>query len=257
MATDGAGAATGRVTFKITGAPPASVPVAGDGSATFDPPYLLDVGDAVPASCGGDGHHGPSRDDLSLDLRAAKTSLVATLQPSQVAPGAAATLSVAVRNDETWIPPFGAVSIAINDRNVADEDLDDDGRMVATLTPSTPGDLRVTVHYHDSTGFPPDFVESEETVVLHVAAPTPSPAGTSTVPAPTPAPATVKPRRCTVPRLKALTLTAAKRKLSKAGCHLGTVTKRKAARSRRGRILSSTPAAGRTTTGKVRLVVGR
>jgi len=258
VAAGGNGAATGHVTFKVTGAPPASVPVGGAGSATFDPPYLLDVGDTVTASYSGDAHHGPSRDVLAVDLRPAATSLAATLRPDQVTPGTEVTLDVAVRNAETWIPPFGAVFIAVNDRNVAAEPLDDDGLVTVSLTPSKPGDLRVTAHYHDSTGLPPDFVDSEQTVVLHVAAPLSAAPGTSTAapaaPAVTAAP---KPRRCKVPALKGLTLTAGKRRLAKAGCRLGKVTRKKTARARRGRVVATSPVAGKTTTQRVRLVVGR
>jgi PASTA domain len=51
-------------------------------------------------------------------------------------------------------------------------------------------------------------------------------------------------RRCTVPKLKGRTLAAAKRALRRAGCRVGTVSKRRSSR-RRGTVLAQSKAAGR------------
>ncbi len=66
-----------------------------------------------------------------------------------------------------------------------------------------------------------------------------------------------KPVACVVPRLKGKTLKAAKGALKKAHCGVGTVTHRHVRHGRKGRVLSSKPAAGahRTRGAKVGLTV--
>jgi hypothetical protein len=64
---------------------------------------------------------------------------------------------------------------------------------------------------------------------------------------------------CRVPRLKGLTLKAAKRALRRAHCTVGAVTRRVSRKVRRGRVISSRPGAGRRTApgGPVRLKVSK
>jgi Ca2+-binding RTX toxin-like protein len=64
---------------------------------------------------------------------------------------------------------------------------------------------------------------------------------------------------CHVPKLKGKSLAAAKKALAKANCRLGKVKKKKSARKLRGRVLSQSPASGRTLAArsKVAVVVGK
>jgi hypothetical protein len=64
---------------------------------------------------------------------------------------------------------------------------------------------------------------------------------------------------CLVPKLTGATLVQARARLTAAGCRAGRVTRRAAARSRRGKVLRSTPAAGvsRPAGARVGLIVGR
>jgi hypothetical protein len=77
--------------------------------------------------------------------------------------------------------------------------------------------------------------DSTFTDVAAACAPAPTPA-TVQVPVyvPTPVPATY----CVVPQLKGLTLAKAKAAVTKAGCALGRVTKKKASAAKRGKVLS-------------------
>jgi beta-lactam-binding protein with PASTA domain len=60
-----------------------------------------------------------------------------------------------------------------------------------------------------------------------------------------------------VPKLKGMKLKAAKTKLGRAHCKLGKVTRKRAKPARHGRVLSSTPGAGKKTSGGVALVIGK
>jgi hypothetical protein len=64
---------------------------------------------------------------------------------------------------------------------------------------------------------------------------------------------------CKVPRLAGLKLAAAKRKIVSAGCKTGRVKRKKAAKRKRGRVLSQKPQPGKLLSrgAKVALVVGR
>ena len=78
---------------------------------------------------------------------------------------------------------------------------------------------------------------------------------TRTVPAPTPKPAT---RPCTVPSVKAgSTVLAAITKIAKAGCKLGSTTKARSKKVRKGRVIRITIKARTKTTKSVGLVVSR
>lgn len=63
--------------------------------------------------------------------------------------------------------------------------------------------------------------------------------------------------KCVVPKLRGLTLSAAKQKLNRAGCGVGTVKKRKTSAVHKGRVVSSSPGKGsqRSAGTKVALVV--
>lgn len=56
---------------------------------------------------------------------------------------------------------------------------------------------------------------------------------------------TVQVVRCTVPKLRGLTLSAARKKLTRANCKLGAVTRKYSARVKSGRIISQRPTAGK------------
>jgi hypothetical protein len=81
--------------------------------------------------------------------------------------------------------------------------------------------------------------------------------------APRPAVATPTPtpsaKRCVVPKLAKLTLKKAKAKLKKAGCRTGKVTKARSRKVKKGRVISSSPKAGRKLAfnAKVKLKIAR
>jgi serine/threonine-protein kinase len=61
--------------------------------------------------------------------------------------------------------------------------------------------------------------------------------------------------KCVVPNVIGKTQTAAQTALVKANCTLGTVTKKKSSTVPKGNVISVSPPVGKTTTGKVNLVV--
>jgi len=71
--------------------------------------------------------------------------------------------------------------------------------------------------------------------------------------------ATTKPSQCVVPKLKGLSLSAAKQRLEQAGCSVGTVKRRKSSSVAKGRVISSGPVKGsrRSAGTKVALVVSQ
>ena len=64
---------------------------------------------------------------------------------------------------------------------------------------------------------------------------------------------------CIVPKVTGKKLAAAKRSIRRAHCAVGTITRKKASKARRGRVLKQSPRAGRRIErgGRVNLVVGR
>jgi len=83
-----------------------------------------------------------------------------------------------------------------------------------------------------------------------------APVTTTTAAPPPPPPG---PKACTVPRLLGLTLAAAKLRLARGDCTLGTVSKRKAKPHQLGRVVAQRPAAGEylAVHGKVAVVLGK
>jgi hypothetical protein len=79
---------------------------------------------------------------------------------------------------------------------------------------------------------------------------------TTSTPLPPPPP---PPKACVVPRLLGLTLAAAKQRLLRANCRLGTVTLRRAKRAQVGRVVAQRPASGQylAAHGKVAVVLGK
>ncbi|MBA2514048.1 MAG: PASTA domain-containing protein [Solirubrobacterales bacterium] len=65
------------------------------------------------------------------------------------------------------------------------------------------------------------------------------------------------PAGCTVPELKRLTATHAKRRLQAAGCRIGTVKRQYSKAVRRGRVVTSSPRSGEGTRAVIRLSVSR
>src|SRR5947209_310850 len=120
--------------------------------------------------------------------------------------------------------------------------------VVVTLgSDATPGaiyDVRIGAR-NGSTNFGVDSGTSKSTMV-----------GQAT-PAPPPPPG--PPKVCSVPRVIGMTLAAAKQRLTRAVCTLGTVTTRKAARAQVGHVVAQRPAAGEylAAHGKVAVVLGR
>ncbi len=93
-----------------------------------------------------------------------------------------------------------------------------------------------------------------------VSTPTANPTpGLTPTPKPSPTPPPSQPSLCVVPKLKGRTLTAAKHALTDAHCRLGKVTRRSDHRVHRGRVLTSSPAAGRNLPAgsRVAIVVAR
>ena len=68
-----------------------------------------------------------------------------------------------------------------------------------------------------------------------------------------------QPEQCVVPRLRGVTLSAAKRALSAARCKLGKRTRRSDAKVKRGRVIGSKPKAGSSLPvgSKVELVISK
>jgi plastocyanin len=65
--------------------------------------------------------------------------------------------------------------------------------------------------------------------------------------------------RCMVPRLKGKTLAAAKKRLARAHCAVGKITKRKGPKRKKGKVVAQTPKPGtsKPAGSKVRLVIGK
>jgi hypothetical protein len=173
------------------------------------------------------------------------------------------TVTATVHNLDTVIPPFGSASLWINDEYFGTTSLDDNGQVAGSLTPNAPGDYAVRVDYTDDTGPTADFLDSSASFTEHVnPAPAQTAVSTASVTsappsAPTPAPVQVvlgtrqTARKCTVPQLKGMKLAAAKTKLARAHCQLGKVTRKKARRALRGKVIATKPSAGKTTASKV------
>jgi hypothetical protein len=253
---------TGKVAFGVTGEP--DVPAAlQSGKAVFDPPYYFNVGDSVTARYEGDGTFGVSSDQVSPVIASAATvtRIASSSNPQLV--GNKIVIVAAVVNQSTGVVPFGSVEFRVNGIPVlAPLGLDENGLAGIEGTISVPGDYVIQADYVDDTGAIPDFTGSSASLTQRITAPSkavpvvplqPPPPPTQTV-----ADARQTPRApCTVPKLKGLKLKAAKTKLSRAHCKLGKVTRKRAKRARRGRVLSSKPAAGRKTSRGVALVIGK
>ena len=86
-----------------------------------------------------------------------------------------------------------------------------------------------------------------------------SPVSAAPVVAAPPRAAVVARRRCTIPKLRGLTLHKARRALGVAGCGRATVKRRAASTRRRGRVIKQSPAAGTRAlpTARVVVVVGK
>jgi hypothetical protein len=97
-----------------------------------------------------------------------------------------------------------------------------------------------------------DFAPDDHTFAVQVAFNGPPPPPTT----PTPPPGPPARRECTVPNVRGLKLATAKRRLSTAGCRV-KVTRARSRTVGRGRIIKTSPRAGRTTSGEVRVTVSR
>ena len=258
--TSGAGPApTGTADFTVTGEPPVPVPLDTAGKAAYDPPYYLDVGDKVAVDYHGDGTYGSSHTEIEPTIEPALTSVSLVASPNPQKVGAPVDVTATVNNLSTSITPFGSISVEINGGDFRSESLDDNGQAYTRLTPGQPGDYHLTLRYHDDTGFPADFTNSEASLVEHVT-------GTAAVPAipavtsPSPVQVVVGARpkaTCTVPRLRGLRLAVAKRRLSAQHCKLGRLNRRTGPARLRGRIVSSRPKEGTKTARRVALVIGK
>ena len=262
--TGGGKIPSGAVSFTVTDEDPVSVPLNNEGVATFEPDYYLNVGDKVTASYAGDIAHTASAADLRPDIRPAKTAIALESFANPQTVGQPVTVKATVKNLDTTIPPFGTVTAFVNGVRMGSAPVDDNGQAAAQAVIPEPGDYDVFVQYTDDTGSQRDFDDSSATLVQHVV-PRPAPA---TSPSAEPAPSTPAPQvevlgvrqgaaACTVPKLKGLKLAAAKKKLKRAHCRLGKVIKARAKPAQRGRVLSTKPSAGRKTTGRVTLKIGR
>jgi len=162
------------------------------GAALYDPAYLLNVGEVVSATYGGDARWGWSAGEAPVDVVPARTATMLSIEPSPALAGDEVTVNVEVANLDTDIPPYGSVSFAIDGQRVgAPFDLDEEGRLTLTVRLSgvEPGEHRVTVGYEDDTGTPANFTPSAAAGSVRVTAPQPTPTANPAAPAPTAAPA--------------------------------------------------------------------
>ena len=189
---------TGVLQFRL-GGENAGPPVALDarGEASFDPSYLLDVGDVVSATYGGDARWGWSTGVAPVEVVPARTATRLRIEPNPVPPNGNVMLDVDVANLDTDIAPFGSVRFSIDGQQVGPPfDLDENGRLVLTVELSRvePGDHRVSVDYADDTGTPEDGEPSAASTSVRVTTPPPpaaTPTARPTTPAPAPAPRAV------------------------------------------------------------------
>ena len=94
-----------------------------------------------------------------------------------------------------------------------------------------------------------------EVMAAAAAAATPTAPAVPAAPANGAAPATPAKRRCRVPRLRGATVAVARRKLARAGCRLGRISRRRAVAARRSKIATQSPRAGRVRSARTRVHV--
>lgn len=165
---------TGVVQFRVNGVNEGA-PVALDpnGRAEYLPPFLLDVGDAVSGTYGGDARWGWSHGDAGLSVVPASTvtSLVTSSNP--VTTGQALDVVVTVANTSTDITPFGSVQFSIDGGAVGPRlSLDRNGQVALRLTVGVAaGDYQVGADYRDDTAVIADFLPSSGVLAQRVNSP--------------------------------------------------------------------------------------
>jgi Tol biopolymer transport system component len=173
---------TGLVQFAVGGQDDGA-PIALDalGQAHHEPDFLVNVGEVVAATYGGDARWGWSVGESALHVLPAPTTTALAVGPNPVPAGGTATATVTVTNTPTDIAPFGSVQFAINGAPLGPRlELDENGQVVASLVADVPaGDYRVSVDYLDDTAPIPDFVPSSAALVEHVVATASAGAATS------------------------------------------------------------------------------
>jgi hypothetical protein len=173
---------TGAVQFAINGATVGDpVALGPDGRATFTPPEPLDVGDEVTAEYTGNAQLGPSTSPILLPaVQPAASSLVLRSSANPQTADGEVTFTARVTNLNTGIVPFGSVQFVLDGQpTLAPAPLDPNGEAAFVASGFDPGDVVVAALYHDDTGTPADFTDSQATLTEHitsVSAATPSPA---------------------------------------------------------------------------------
>jgi hypothetical protein len=181
---------TGAIQFRVAGTDEgAPLPLDAGGTAEFSAPYLLDVGDVVSATYGGDATLGWSVGEAALTVRPATTSTALSVSPNPVPTGGTVTVTVAVANHDTDILPFGSIQFSVDGAPLGDPlTLDDNGLLsVGFVADVAPGQYVVSADYVDDFGGPADFRPSNASTIVQVvgaggappASPAPPPAGAS------------------------------------------------------------------------------
>jgi hypothetical protein len=168
------GIATGQVQFRVGGEDDGA-PVAVDalGHARHEPDFLLDVGDVVSATYGGDAHWGWSFGESSLRILPARTTTTLATTPNPVLAGGEVDTIVTVHNASTDITPFGSVQFSVDGAPIGPRlELDDGGQVAVVLDANvSAGAYRVRVDYLDDTAPIADFAPSSASVVETVTVP--------------------------------------------------------------------------------------
>jgi hypothetical protein len=172
---------TGAVQFAINGDTVGDpVALGPDGRATFTPPDPLDVGDEVTAEYTGNAQLGPSTSPILLPaVQPAASSLVLRSSANPQTADGLVTFTARVTNLNTGIVPFGSVQFVLDGQpTLAPVPLDPSGEAAIVVSGFDPGDVVVAALYHDDTGTPADYTDSQATLTEHitsVSAATPSP----------------------------------------------------------------------------------
>jgi len=190
---EGSSTPTGKVSFTVAGEPSVQVPLDGNGQASLDLEYYLNVGDTVSAKYGGDSAYGESGNSLTPTIQAAHTMTSLTASPNPQTSSGDVTLIATVDNLSTAIVPFGSVEFLIDGELLGPPvPLDVNGQAGIDVSGFDPGDHAVVADYHEDTHPTPDFTDSQASLTEHItsapAPPKPPASPAASLPLPPPAP---------------------------------------------------------------------
>jgi hypothetical protein len=228
--------------------------------ATLDPTSGAFAWTPPPGSAGShgpihfvvsDGHGNSDSEDISIEVTPNAPPVLGAIGAKSVVEGA--TLSFVLNatdpdGDSTTFSATGLPAGAVLDA----------GSGAFSWTAGVAGTYG-PVHFTADDGHGGSDAEDVSITVTRVA-PTTTALPTTGNPITTPLTSASPPvARCVVPALKGMKLAAARRKLGAAHCRTGKVKRKKAARKKRGKVLSQSPRAGRALAlqAKVSLVVGK